>query len=175
MARRFDCVALVLWGFASPCWAEELGVMTARLDGVPHEWRIHALDRPGGRIVTAGFRQSQWLAELQIQGYDAPRFAGADGMAVTVRFAGWYSPGAEPLSVDILHTPEGLGGPYWTSVGASRPAQVEIVRFDIHGSMGEVELAFTGELCRKPSLSSAVDPATCVEILGVVETRLAME
>ncbi|WP_425098629.1 hypothetical protein [Tropicibacter sp. S64] len=177
MSGRVAGLALlaVLALIAPPGRAEELGVMTARLDGVPHAWRIYALDRPGGRIVTAGFRQSQWLAELQVQGYTEPTFAGADGMAVTVRFSGWYEPGMEPLSVDILHTPDGMGGPFWTSRGTSRPARVEIVRFDVLGSVGEIELAFTGELCRKPSLSAAVDFGTCVEVLGVVETRVSME
>lgn len=159
----------------TPAIAEELGTITARLDGVPHEWRTYAFDKPGGRIATAGFRQSQWLAELQVQGYTAPTFNGSDGMTVTVRFSGWYETGAVPLSVDILHTPEGMGGPFWTSRGTSPQPTAEIVRFDVRGRFSEIELAFAGKLCRKPGLSADVDLDTCVEVLGVVETRVAME
>ncbi|EBA09355.1 hypothetical protein [Sagittula stellata] len=158
-----------------PACAEELGVMTARVDGAPMEWRLYAFDRSGGQIATAAFRQDQWLAELQLQGHVEPDFSSADVMSLTVRFPGWYAPGVAPMSVDILYVPERLGGPFWTSRGARQGPSVEIVRFDVMGRMGEIDLAFAGKLCRKAYLSAPVDLGNCVEVLGRVVSRVVME
>ena len=162
------CVALA----AFPATAGELGLITAFLDGEERVWHTITMEQGGKTIATATLQQSPHLAELQIQGHPVPGFTSKEVLSIDARFSGQYVPGAAPMSVEILYTPNGLSGPLWTSRGAPEPPRLQIVELDIWGSVGRVVAVITGEICMRPRLFSRTDISDCKSLNGKVETRL---
>lgn len=152
--------------------AAELGRITAFLDGQEREWHTISMEQGGQNVATASFEQTANLAELHLQGHPIPAFTSKDVLSIDVRYLGRYRPDDDPMSIEILYMPDGMGGPFWTSQGAVVRPRFRIVSFDVWGSIGRVEAAFDGELCLRPIISSATDPSTCKTVSGKVETDL---
>ncbi len=170
------CLAATLAVVGPACaLAEELGKITAFLDGNRRTWHTITFRQGEGDIATATFRQSGHLAELQFQGHPVPKFTSKDVLNIDVRFRGLYEPGAAPMSVDILYTPSGLSGPLWTSRGAPEPVEVQVLSFEIWGSFGQVTAIFSGQVCKRPRLFSKTDTTDCMRLNGLVETRLEVQ
>ncbi|SIN82534.1 hypothetical protein [Vannielia litorea] len=158
-----------------PARAETLGRITAYLGGESLTWHTIDVTLGARRMVTASFEQGARLTELRIQGHPEPRFTTRDVFSVDVRYLGAYAPGAVPLSVDVIHLPQGMGGPFWTSRGAGRPATVEVVELRVWGNYGRLVASFEAELCYRPMISAATDPQNCRPVTGVIETELVAE
>lgn len=155
--------------------AQELGRITGHLDGAARVWHTIRMTQMGRTVASAGIAQGPRLTEIGIQGHPEPRFATEGMLTLDIRYPGAYVPGAEPLSVDILYMPQGMGGPFWTSDGAPRRPNVEIVLLDVWGNFGRLRAAFAGQLCLRKIISSATDPENCREITGVVDTGLQVD
>ncbi len=168
-------LAGALAAFPGAAAADNLGRITAFLDGESMTWHTVTMQQGGKTVATASFGQGARLAELYIQGHPEPEFSSRDMFSIDVRYLGTYMPGAEPMSVDVMHIPEGMGGPFWTSRGAPTPASIEIVDLEIWGNFGRLTASFTAELCLRKIISSATDPSTCRAVTGVIETELLVE
>ncbi|MCO6382774.1 hypothetical protein [Oceanicola sp. 502str15] len=168
-------LAVLLAALPMPAAAEGLGRITAYVDGVARGWHTISMEQGGARVATASLLRGPRLTELRVQGHPEPRFSVRDVFSLEVRWVGAYAPGAVPLSVDVIHVPEGMGGPFWTSRGARRAAVVDVVELEVWGGYGRLVATFEAELCRKPIISSAVDPETCRMVTGVVETEISVE
>lgn len=155
--------------------AQELGRIDGTLDGAARSWHTIQRTRMGRTVATASLVQGPRLTELNIQGHPEPRFSTDDVLSLEVRYLGAYFTGADPVSVDILHMPKGMGGPFWTTKGAPRPPSVEIVSLDVWGNFGRLHAAFAGLICQRKIISAATDPDDCKEVTGVVETDLQVE
>ncbi|MGR3795449.1 hypothetical protein [Vannielia sp. SX4] len=158
-----------------PVAAEGLGRITAYIAGEAEEWHTITMEQGGRKVATASFEQGARLTELRVQGHPEPRFTSRDVFSVDVRFEGPFAPGAEPLSVDVMHVPEGMGGPFWTSRGAAKPARIDIVELEVYGSYGRLVATFEAELCFRPIISSATDTGNCRPVTGVIETEIAVD
>ena len=152
--------------------AEDLGRITAFLDGEERQWHTITFRQSDRDIATATFRQSGHLAELQIQGHPISEFTSKDVLSIDVRYRGLYSADAKPMAVDNLFTPGGLSGPLWTSRDAPEPAEVQILAFDIWGDVGELTAIFSGQICKKPRLFSQTNTTDCMRLNGLIETRV---
>jgi len=155
--------------------AEELGRITAYLNGASTTWHTVTMQQGGRRVATASFAQGARLSELHVQGHPEPRFTTRDVFSVEVRYLGRYAPGAVPLSVDVMHMPDGMGGPFWTSRGAGTEPTVEINALEVWGNYGRLTAHFTAELCFLRIISSATDPENCRAVTGLIETELSVE
>jgi len=155
--------------------ADDLGRITAFLDGESMTWHTITMQQGDKSVATASFEQGARLAELYIQGHPEPRFSTRDMFSIEVRYQGTYVPGATPMSVDVMHIPEGMGGPFWTSRGATAPATIDIVELDVWGNFGRMTASFEAELCFREIISSATDPSKCRAVTGVIETELFVE
>lgn len=109
--------------------------------------------------------------ELQLQGHPVPEFTSKDVFSIDVGYAGQYAPGAEPSSIEILYTPNGLSGPIWTSRGAPNAPRLQIVEFKVWGNVGQFIGVITGEVCERPRLFSRTNTANCKPLNGKIETR----
>jgi len=169
--RLLAAVAVVL-----PCagHTDELGQITAFMDGDQRTWHVITFEQSGRDFATATFRQSGHLAELQMQGHPVPEFTSKEVLSIDARFKGLYTPEAEPMSVDILYTPNGLSGPFWTSRGTQEQPDFEILSFDIWGDVGTLSALFSGQICKRQRLFSQTDTTDCIRVNGLVETRVEM-
>ncbi len=158
-----------------PVSAEALGRITAFIGGEERIWQTVTMEQGGRTLGTASFDQGPRLTTLRIQGHPEPRFTTRDVFSVEVRYVGDYADGAVPLSVDVIHVPEGMGGPFWTSREATQPARVDVIEFGIWGTYGRLVAAFEAELCFRPMLSAPTDRSRCVPVTGVIETDLLGE
>ena len=169
-ARRIGLAAIL--GLAGPAAAEELGRMTAFLDGEEHVWYTITFPQAGETVYTATLERKPYQVELLLQGHPVPAFTSKDVLSVDARFSGDYALGDEPLSVEILYTPNGLSGPLWTSRGAATAPRLQIVELDAWGGAGHVVAVVSGEICRRARLFSRTDRSDCKRISGKIETRL---
>ncbi|HCQ63879.1 MAG TPA: hypothetical protein DIU07_01285 [Rhodobacteraceae bacterium] len=115
------------------------------------------------------------MTGLEIQGYPGAEFTSTNAISVDVRYLGQYAPDAVPMSVDILHMPDGMGGPFWTSNGATIAPTVRVLALDVWGAVGRIDLLFAGELCLRKIISTATDQGRCQEVTGRIETELFVD
>ncbi|MBS8227285.1 hypothetical protein DYI42_13730 [Vannielia litorea] len=133
------------------------------------------MSQGGDATASASLRRGTRLTELSVHGHPEPAFSTRDVLSLEVRYLGAYAPGALPLSVDVMHMPEGMAGPFWTSRGAANPARVDIVELDVYGSYGRLVATFEAELCFRPIISSATDTGNCRPVTGLIETEIVVE
>lgn len=171
-----DKLAAIMLSFCSvisnPAIAEELGQLTAFIDGEERVWYTITFPQGGATVFTATLEQKQYQLELLVQGHPVQAFTSKDVLSVDARFSGTYQPGDEPLSVEILYTPNGLSGPLWTSRGASEAPRLQIVELNAWGGAGDVTAVVSGEICRRARLFSRTDSSDCKRVNGKIETRL---
>lgn len=169
MLRAF--IALVLGLLPSIAMAEALGQITGFLDGKKRIWHTITMEQGGSQIATATFQQRAQVAELTLQGHPIPEFTSKEALSIDARFQGQYALGNEPTAVEILYTPNGLTGPFWTSRGALVEARLQIVELDAWGDIGRLVAVVSGEVCKRPRLFSRTDLTDCMSFTGKVETR----
>ncbi|WP_425049574.1 hypothetical protein [Psychromarinibacter sp. S121] len=165
------CIAMAV----SQAAAGDLGRITAFLDGDPIVWHTITMQQGGRTVATASVTQGARLTEVYVQGHPEPAFGTAKLFTLEARYVGPYAAGVLPLSVDIMYMPDGMGGPFWTSRGATRAPSLDIVALDVWGNFGRLEAVFEGELCLRRIISSATDPATCRTVSGLIETEIFAE
>ena len=153
-----------------PAVAETLGQITAFIGADRLSWYTITMEQGGRTVPTASLRQGQRLSEMLVQGHPEPEFSTRGMFSVDARFLGGIAPGVVPLSVDVVHMPEGMGGPFWTSRGAAQRPVVEIVELELWGRVGQLTATFEAELCRKDKLSRPTDLADCRSVTGAIET-----
>lgn len=165
--------ALALWATLSlPTGAEELGQVTAFVDGEERVWYTITFPQAGETVFTASLEQKPYQMELLIQGHPVRRFTSKEVLSVDARFAGTYEVGDAPLSVEILYTPNGLSGPLWTSRGAADAPRLQIIELTAWGGTGDLVAIVSGEICRRARLFSQTDRSDCKRVSGKIETRL---
>ena len=159
-------------GFAA---AQGLGRIEARIGETDMRWQTITTARNSGTEASAALRFGPRLTELQIQGYPGAEFTSANAISVDLRYLGQFAPDAVPMSVDILYMPDGMGGPFWTSNGATVVPTVRVLELDVWGAFGRIDLLFAGELCLRKIISAATDPERCQEVTGRIETELFVD
>lgn len=164
--------ALVLVMLPVSAMAETLGQITAFLDGNKRVWHTITMEQGGRQIPTATFQQRANLAELKLQGHPIPEFTSKEALSIDAQFSGQYGPDSVPISVDILYTPYGLTGPFWTSRGARMEPRLQIIELEAWGGIGRLVAVISGEVCKRPRLFSRTDPDDCMSFTGKVETRI---
>ncbi len=164
--------AVVLSALSSGLFAEELGRMTAYVDGEERIWYTITFPQAGNTVFTATLEQKPYQVELLLQGHPVRSFTSKDVLSVDARFSGTYAAGDEPLSVEILYTPNGLSGPLWTSRGAPEAPRLQIVELNAWGGAGDLVAIVSGEICRRARLFSQTDVSDCKRVSGKIETRL---
>jgi hypothetical protein len=155
--------------------SQGLGRIEARIGDTDMRWQTITTARTRGTEASAAIRFGPRLTEIQIQGYPGAEFTSSDAISVDVRYLGPYAPDAVPMSVDILYMPEGMGGPFWTSNGATIAPTVRVLALDVWGAFGRIDLLFAGELCLRMIISAATDPGRCQEVTGRIETDLFVD
>ena len=152
--------------------SEILGRIEARLGDAEMAWNTITGTRGNGTMATASLRLGPRLTELHIEGFPGADFTSQGVLSLDLRYLTPYSPDRAPLAVDILYMPDGMGGPFWTSDGASMAPVVRVLSLDVWGAVGRVDALFAADLCLRPIISSATDPDTCRALSGRVETEL---
>lgn len=164
--------ALILAMLPFSAMAEALGQITAFLDGNKRVWHTITMEQGGRQVPTATFQQRANLAELKLQGHPIPEFTNKEALSIDAQFQGQYNLGSVPTSVEILYTPNGLTGPFWTSRGARLQPRLQIVELEAWGGVGRLVAVVSGEVCKRPRLFSRTDPDDCMTFTGKVETRI---
>lgn len=167
--------AALLLSLPMPGYSERLGQIIAFLEGEAATWHTITMQQLGETRATASITLGSRLTEVNVQGHPEPRFTAHNVMSVDVRYLGTYSPDADPLTVDIMFMPDGMGGPFWTSKGAPEPSRIDIISLELIGSYGRLEAAFAGQLCLREFISTRTDPTICREVTGMIDTRLQVE
>ena len=165
-------VAILLAWLPMGAAAETLGQITAFLDGDKRVWHTITMTQGGKEVATAAFAQRPAMAELTVQGHPIPEFTSKETLSIEAKFQGQYALGHEPLSVEILYTPHGLTGPFWTSRGAPVEPRLEIVEMTAWGEVGQLVAVVSGQICKRPRLFSRTDTNDCMTFSGKIETRI---
>ncbi len=171
---RINILALILAGLPWAAVAAELGQINAFLDGEERVWHTITMEQGDRQIATATWQQRPYLAELLLQGHPVPEFTSKEALSIDTSFGGQYASGNEPISVEILYTPNGLSGPLWTSRGAPVEARLQIIELEIWGGVGRLVAVITGQVCMRPRLFSQTDVTDCKMLNGKIETRLVV-
>ena len=154
--------------------AQELGRITAFLDGEEKDWHTITMIQGGKPVPTASLDQTSHYADLYLQGHPEPRFVSKGMLSVDVRYAGQFEPESQPMAIEIMYLPNGMGGQFFTSRGAGEDARFQIVAFDVWGAAASLVAAFSGKLCAT-RMNAPVDQANCLRISGQVTSRIAIE
>lgn len=152
--------------------ASELGRITATLDGEERTWYTITLTQGGTQLATASLTRQARVDELRIQGHPIPEFTSKEALSIDALFEGGYAPGDEPVSVELLYTPNGLSGPLWISRDAPTTPRLQVVELDVWGRVGRIVAVISGDLCKRPSLFSLTDTTDCKHLNGKIESRL---
>lgn len=172
MERMLTTIACAVT-LSQPARADDaLGTMRAFIDGKEGVWHTITMNQGSKPVATASFAQSAQHTDLYLQGHVEPRFVSKGMLSVEVRYAGQFDPAEDPVSVEIIFMPNGLGGQFFTTRG-SEP-QFQIVDISVWGNSGELTAAFSGELCAA-WMNRPRDPTDCKALSGLVNTRMAVE
>lgn len=155
--------------------AQELGKITAYLNGKEHVWYTISMTQSGKSVATASIRESSAQVAFYLQGHPEPRFSSKNMLSLDVRYSRQLDLDSAPNSVEILYLPNGMAGPVWTSVGTTRPAEFQIVDFNLWGGTGEIIAAFSAELCATQITSGPVDLDDCLQLSGKVVSKVVSE
>ena len=150
---------------------EPLGQIRGFLDGEEIIWHTIVMTQGGEGVATADFEQSPQHADLYLQGHLEPRFVSKGMLSVEARYAGQFDPDAEPISIEIIFMPNGLGGQFFTTRGANTAPWFQVLDFSVWGKGGTIIAAFSGELCAA-RMNPPRDPTVCKTLTGQVSTRV---
>ena len=168
-------LALMTLAFTiQPALADELGRITAFIDGKEQSWHTITMTQGDQQVATASFEQTSHYADLYVQGHPEPRFVSKGMLSVDVRYAGQFTPDDDPMAIEIMYLPNGMGGQFFTSRGAGELARFQIVAFDGWGTAAELVAAFSGKLC-STRMNAPVDLTDCMRINGQITSRIAVE
>lgn len=172
MKRPLATIACAV-ALSQPALSDDaLGTMRAFIDGDEAVWYTITMNQGGKPVATASFAQSAQYTDLYLQGHVEPRFISKGMLSVEVRYSGLFDPTTEPVSVEIIYMPNGLGGQFFTTRG-SEP-QFQIVDISVWGNSGELTAAFSGKLCAA-WMNRPRDTSDCKTLSGQVTTRMAVE
>ena len=153
---------------------DALGTMRAFIDGNEDVWHTITMEQGGKRVATASFEQFASYSDLYLQGHVEPRFISKGMLSVEVRYFGQFDPDADPVAVEIIYMPNGLGGQFFTTRGSEPKPSFQIIDLSVWGNSGELIAAFSGKLCAT-WMNRPRDPSDCKTLSGQVSTRLAIE
>jgi hypothetical protein len=170
--RRLLPIGTLLALLPALAGAEELGRITAFLDGEERVWHTITFEQGGKSVSTATWEQKPYLAELVLQGHPVAAFTSKDVLSIDAQFRGQYADGDAPIAIEILYTPSGLAGPLWTSRDAPTSPRLQVVELEAWGRIGRLVAVITGEVCRRPRLFSRTDTTDCKSLSGKISTRL---
>lgn len=155
--------------------AQELGQITAFLDGQERIWHTISMTQNGKSVATASVKKNSSQVAFYLQGHPEPRFTSKGMLSLDVRYVGALNLAGKPKTVEILYLPNGMAGPVWTSVGTTRAAEFQIVDFTLWGNTGEIIAAFSAELCATQITSGPVDLEDCIQLNGKVVSKVVSE
>ncbi len=176
---RFLATCVVL-GLAAPLAAisEEFGQIVATYDGEERTWYTIALKRGDEVQASSTYGGSVMdFFNLHLQGHPRPSFTATDVLSVDAMVRGGIDANGGPIDVEIIHLPEGMSGPNWISQDAPTRSTLSIESIDI-GEPGDTGLfigTFSGQVCRRESITSEPDLTNCRMIEGRIDTRLLIE
>ncbi|MEP2138105.1 MAG: hypothetical protein ABJI41_01260, partial [Erythrobacter sp.] len=147
-----------------------LGTMRAFIDGTEGVWHTITMPQGGRAVATASFEQSGQHADFYFQGHVEPRFISKGMLSVEVRYAGQFDQAADPISVEIIYMPNGLGGQFFTTRGSDPEPLFQIVDISVWGEAGEITAAFSGKLCAA-WMNRPRDLTDCKTLSGQVSSR----
>ena len=144
------------------------------MDGQELVWHTIVMEQGGKGVATAGFEQSPHYADLYVQGHLEPRFISKGMLSVEVRYGGQFDPQADPISVEVIYMPNGLGGQFFTTRGSQPQPTFQIVDFSAWGTRGSLVATFSGKLCAA-WMNRRRDPTDCRNMSGQITSRLFIE
>jgi hypothetical protein len=153
-------------------WADEVGKITANLDGTQSEWHIISAKRGDKTIMTAGFGGPKKLPSLTLQGHPEPHFSTTGVLSVRGSWFGGYE-SAKPLSqVEILFLPQGMSKPFYTSDQVPDGAEMVLDNIELGDETGQASGTFSGKICLVQELYEAPDMNNCKVVSGSFNTAL---
>ena len=155
--------------------AQELGQITAFLNGEEHVWYTILMEQSGKSVATASIQKNNAQVAFYLQGHPTPHFTSKGMLSLDVRYRGQLDVASVPTKVEILYLPNGMAGPVWTSVGTTRAAEFQIVDFNLWGNTGEIIAAFSAELCATQITSGPVDLDDCIQLNGKIVSKVMAE
>lgn len=165
----------VLTCFPTLIHAQELGQITAFLNGEKRVWYTILMKQSGKSVATASITESNNQVAFYLQGHPTPHFTSKGMLSLDVRYHGQPESAQAPAKVEILYLPNGMAGPVWTSVGTTRAADFQIVDFSLWGNTGDIIAAFSAELCATQITSGPVDLEDCIQLTGKIVSKLVSE
>ena len=177
MPKNLFSVAILLASMTGTSFAGEFGRISAEFGGETREWYSISMEQGGEIAASARMSSGRLTTDLHIQGHPGPSFTTTDVLSIDAMFIGKFADDATPNSVEVLHLPEGMSGPFWTSEGAPTPASVsfELLETAAAGEIGRTVGSFMAELCRKVTVTAEPDTSDCRPITGTFDTQLLME
>jgi hypothetical protein len=148
--------------------------MRAFIDGTEGLWHTITMPQGGKIVATASVTQSSAHTDLYLQGHVKPQFISKGMLSVEVRYNGPFDPNVNPVAVEILYMPNGLGGQFFTSRGVEPKPWFQIIDLSVWGSTGQLTAAFSGKLCAA-WMNRPRDETNCKTVSGEVNSRLAVE
>lgn len=152
--------------------ADEIGTVTATLDGQERQWFTISLDLGNGQEMSVRFKNDDRLTDFALQAHPEPQFTSTDILTINVSYFGPYAEGKAPVDVEITHAPDGLTSPVWTSARMSSTPLLEFDVLDLSSDPGHATGSFSAELCLAAGLLEDPDPDNCKPISGSFDTDL---
>lgn len=152
-------------------FGEEMGTISGELGGEARSWHTISMEQGGELHSSAELARQNMFTMLHLQAHPEARFTTKDVLNIDLMWMGDPKPGAAPASVDVMHMPTGMQGPYWTSQDAPEAAQADFT-IERDGDRGRVSGTFRATLCRQDSPGAAPDTGDCKAISGTVESGL---
>lgn len=177
MKHFMICMALSL-ALPLPALSQEFGQIAATYDGEERTWYTIARESGGETQATATYGSS--LAnffDLHIQGHPRPTFTSTDVLSVDAMVQGGIEAGGRLVDVEILHIPDGISRPTWTSQDAPTRStlSIEAIETGEPGETGTLTGTFSGQVCLRESMTAEPDPMNCRMIEGRIKTRILLE
>lgn len=173
LSLRYALPAAVLFGTGA--MAESFGTITADYGGESRQWHTITLVAGGTTAASATFDAGRMLSELHLQGHPRPAYTTTDVLSIDVSYRSPYTPGATPMIIEIIHLPEGMSGPIWTTDRAPTQPKVSFETLDLESDTGRAIGSFEATLCFVESLYAEPDLDRCKPIVGSFETNVLIE
>ena len=167
----FTCAALLPHAAQAD---NALGTMRAFIDGTEGIWHTITMTQSNKTVATASFEQAAQHADFYFQGHTEPRFISKGMLSVEVRYAGQFDQNTEPVAVEIIYMPNGLGGQFFTTRGSEPEPLFQIIDISVWGEAGEITAAFSGKLCAA-WMNRPRDATDCKTLSGQITSRLVVE
>lgn len=155
--------------------AEEIGRITATLNGEQHTWYALAASTEHKHGATATLRDSDHISDLSINGQSALELSNRRRLALVFSYDGPFAPDKPFRKVEVLYVVDGFSEPFYTNHETAVPTVAQIDSFRRSGGRAHVTGRITAKICKTRQLYSPTDPDDCLDLDGTFDTALALQ